>query len=144
MLLICLGRAAFVFPLSALSNHMNRNAGTSSSTITFKHQVSSQKSVLCPFLPTRTISYISFDGSLFYIGSNMVGWSYERGSLYCFGVQTGLFFPLFLPISVNGFSTSKGSEVAKYSHFLGKCANAAKYCYWCHAVYILRCYIGSN
>ncbi|KAE9458302.1 hypothetical protein C3L33_09786, partial [Rhododendron williamsianum] len=39
MLLICLGRAAFVFPLSALSNHMNRNAGTSSSTITFKHQV---------------------------------------------------------------------------------------------------------
>lgn len=39
MLLICLGRAAFVFPLSAFSNYMNRNAGTSSSTITFKHQV---------------------------------------------------------------------------------------------------------
>ncbi|XP_028065717.1 sodium/hydrogen exchanger 4 isoform X2 [Camellia sinensis] len=35
--LICLGRAAFVFPLSAFSNYMNRNADRSSS-ITFKHQ----------------------------------------------------------------------------------------------------------
>ncbi|PSS06096.1 Sodium/hydrogen exchanger 4 like [Actinidia chinensis var. chinensis] len=38
MFLILLGRAAFVFPLSALSNYMNRNAGTSSA-ITFKHQI---------------------------------------------------------------------------------------------------------
>ncbi|XP_028065716.1 sodium/hydrogen exchanger 4 isoform X1 [Camellia sinensis] len=36
--LICLGRAAFVFPLSAFSNYMNRNADRSSS-ITFKHQI---------------------------------------------------------------------------------------------------------
>ncbi|KAK9269627.1 hypothetical protein L1049_001404 [Liquidambar formosana] len=38
ILLILLGRAAFVFPLSALSNCMNRNSEGSSS-ITFKHQV---------------------------------------------------------------------------------------------------------
>ncbi|KAL6999182.1 Sodium/hydrogen exchanger 4 [Sarracenia purpurea var. burkii] len=38
MLLILLGRAAFVFPLSAFSNYMNRNAGRSS-TITFRHQI---------------------------------------------------------------------------------------------------------
>ncbi|XP_051125669.1 sodium/hydrogen exchanger 4-like [Andrographis paniculata] len=37
MFLIFLGRAAFVFPLSALSNFMNRTSG--SSIITFKHQV---------------------------------------------------------------------------------------------------------
>ncbi|KAI3456856.1 hypothetical protein Pfo_013519, partial [Paulownia fortunei] len=38
MLLIMLGRAAFVFPLSALSNCMNRTS-TRSSSVTFKHQV---------------------------------------------------------------------------------------------------------
>ncbi|CAA0815363.1 Sodium/hydrogen exchanger 4 [Striga hermonthica] len=42
MFLIMLGRAAFVFPLSALSNYMSRRSSASSSTsssITFKHQV---------------------------------------------------------------------------------------------------------
>ncbi|KAG8386059.1 hypothetical protein BUALT_Bualt03G0109600 [Buddleja alternifolia] len=38
MFLIMLGRAAFVFPLSALSNCLNRTS-TRSSTITFKHQI---------------------------------------------------------------------------------------------------------
>lgn len=38
MFLILLGRAAFVFPLSMLSNHMNRRADRSFS-ITFKHQI---------------------------------------------------------------------------------------------------------
>ncbi|XP_059664163.1 sodium/hydrogen exchanger 4 [Cornus florida] len=38
LLLILLGRAAFVFPLSAFSNYMNRNA-EGSSLITFKHQI---------------------------------------------------------------------------------------------------------
>ncbi|GER32419.1 sodium/hydrogen exchanger, partial [Striga asiatica] len=47
MFLLMLGRAAFVFPLSALSNYMSRRSSSSSSTssssssssITFKHQV---------------------------------------------------------------------------------------------------------
>ncbi|KAF5478997.1 hypothetical protein F2P56_005512 [Juglans regia] len=38
ILLILLGRAAFVFPLSVLSNHMNRRAKRTS-VITFKHQI---------------------------------------------------------------------------------------------------------
>ncbi|CAI9088299.1 OLC1v1022598C1 [Oldenlandia corymbosa var. corymbosa] len=38
MLLVLVGRAAFVFPLSAFSNYVHRNA-RNSSTITFKHQV---------------------------------------------------------------------------------------------------------
>ncbi|KAK7305194.1 hypothetical protein VNO77_43095 [Canavalia gladiata] len=38
ILLILLGRAAFVFPLSALSNYMNRRADQTSS-ITFNHQI---------------------------------------------------------------------------------------------------------
>ncbi|KAL2473088.1 Sodium/hydrogen exchanger 4 [Forsythia ovata] len=38
VLLVMLGRAAFVFPLSVLSNCMSRNA-TRSSSITFKHQI---------------------------------------------------------------------------------------------------------
>ncbi|KAE9591219.1 putative cation/H+ exchanger, cation/H+ exchanger, CPA1 family, na+/H+ exchanger NHX -type [Lupinus albus] len=38
ILLILLGRAAFVFPLSSLSNYMNRRAHPSSK-ITFKHQI---------------------------------------------------------------------------------------------------------
>ena len=36
--LILLGRAAFVFPLSALSNYLNRKAERTE-VITFKHQV---------------------------------------------------------------------------------------------------------
>ncbi|VVA41574.1 PREDICTED: sodium/hydrogen exchanger, partial [Prunus dulcis] len=38
LVLILLGRAAFVFPLSAISNYMNRRA-TGSSSLSFKHQV---------------------------------------------------------------------------------------------------------
>ncbi|OIS99130.1 PREDICTED: sodium/hydrogen exchanger 4 isoform X1 [Nicotiana attenuata] len=38
LMLIAVGRAAFVFPLSALSNFMNRNA-TRAPSITFKHQI---------------------------------------------------------------------------------------------------------
>lgn len=38
-MLILIGRAAFVFPLSAVSNYMNRRAERSSS-ISFKNQVS--------------------------------------------------------------------------------------------------------
>lgn len=39
LMLIAVGRAAFVFPLSALSNFMNRNA-TRAPSISFEHQVS--------------------------------------------------------------------------------------------------------
>ncbi|GFQ05427.1 sodium/hydrogen exchanger 4 [Phtheirospermum japonicum] len=39
MFLIMLGRAAFVFPLSVLSNYMSRSSARSSSTITFRHQI---------------------------------------------------------------------------------------------------------
>jgi hypothetical protein len=39
LFLILLGRAAFVFPLSVLSNYMNRKAERTA-VITFKHQVS--------------------------------------------------------------------------------------------------------
>ncbi|KAL6284140.1 hypothetical protein ACE6H2_015069 [Prunus campanulata] len=38
LVLILLGRAAFVFPLSAISNYLNRRA-TGSSSLSFKHQV---------------------------------------------------------------------------------------------------------
>lgn len=52
MFLILLGRAAFVFPLSALSNCMNTSTRRSTK-ITFNHQVSS----LMP-------SYNVFEGEL--------------------------------------------------------------------------------
>lgn len=40
ILLISIGRAAFVFPLSGLSNYMNRPHSERASKITFKHMVS--------------------------------------------------------------------------------------------------------
>lgn len=52
ILLILLGRAAFVFPLSAFANYMNRHAEQTPS-ITFKHQVT--KHVLYDILFSVTV-----------------------------------------------------------------------------------------
>lgn len=41
VVLILLGRAAFVFPLSAISNRMNTDSSHRRTSITFKQQVSS-------------------------------------------------------------------------------------------------------
>lgn len=86
ILLILLGRAAFVFPLSTLSNYMNRKAERTP-VITFKHQVSI---AMITFMHSAregsyTLSWpMDFKISI-YVANHLVGRAYERGSLYCIG-----------------------------------------------------------
>ncbi|KAK2987067.1 hypothetical protein RJ640_004793 [Escallonia rubra] len=67
LFLILLGRAAFVFPLSALSNYMNRNAERSTS-ITLKHQFTRSGVTLDPVnatMVTTTIIVVLFSTIVF-------------------------------------------------------------------------------
>lgn len=87
ILLILIGRAAFVFPLSALSNYMNRRR---THLITFKHQVSQFKHLLqLSFMQSwekYTILCQSQASELaIYSDSHLVGWPHERCCFYCFG-----------------------------------------------------------
>jgi len=85
--LILLGRAAFVFPLSALANYMNRRTEETPS-ITFEHQVIQHIFVLQ--LPEKMTFY--WFSKVWYIVSDnhLVGWPNEGSSLHCVGFQTGM------------------------------------------------------
>lgn len=74
MFLILLGRAAFVFPLSALSNCMNRTSSRSS-TINFKHQVSTSNALLCTLKVSWNLSWISLAYSTALNGTNLNVWT---------------------------------------------------------------------
>ena len=86
VLLILLGRAAFVFPLSAISNYMNRENNRKTSCITFRKQVGA----IINHSIVLTKSRKAWLTLIIYVGNYMVGRAYERSSLDCFGIQTGL------------------------------------------------------
>lgn len=99
LLLILLGRAAFVFPLSAFSNYMNRRAVRRCS-LSIKQQVSIFH--LANNLFRHLIRKIIFSRLLlnlmFNAGNHMVGWANERSCLHCFGFQTGMWTSFYYTV----------------------------------------------
>jgi hypothetical protein len=87
--LILLGRAAFVFPLSALANYMNRRSEQTPS-ITFQHQVT-EHVLYDILLVLKLYDKIFFHGILSLVNDSdnyLVGGANERSSFDCFGFQT--------------------------------------------------------
>ncbi|PWA92452.1 hypothetical protein CTI12_AA006690 [Artemisia annua] len=84
MHLIVLGRAAFVFPLSILSNYMHRSGGESSNISVHHHVDTPLQLLMESYKPKLTMSYV-----IRLLVGDLVGWSDEGCCFYSIGIQTG-------------------------------------------------------